>query len=161
MVTRSTAPRIDCRYWLSGVHMDNLRTSLLAVLIGALVGCGSGKPWDLVPVSGKITYEDGSLIPVNSMNLYFASQVPPADPKTFPRQGSVGVNIAEGTFQNPTTYKDQDGLIAGKHKVVVAAYDSGGRDLSPKVPREYASIATTPLEIDTADSPLEIKIRRP
>jgi len=51
-------------------------------------------------------------------------------------------------------------LIPGKHKVIVVAYD-GGRDLSPKVPRAYSAVTTTPLEIDTANSPLEIKIRKP
>jgi hypothetical protein len=129
-------------------------------LASGLTGCGSGNPWDTVDVSGKITYDDGSIIPVSSMKLYFAPQTPPADEKTFPRQGSVGVNAADGSFEKITTYKHGDGLIPGKHKVVVAAYD-GGRDLSPKVPKEYTTAATTPLEIDTADSPLAIKIRRP
>jgi hypothetical protein len=141
--------------------MNMLYRTSLAIILSVLGGCGSGKPWDLVTVNGKVTYEDGSLIPVSSMKLYFASQAPPADAKTFPRQGSVGVNVADGTFENVTTYKYADGLIAGKHKVVVAAYDSGSRDLSPKVPREYASAATTPLEIDTANLPIEIKIRKP
>jgi hypothetical protein len=141
--------------------MDRVREISLAILLGALAGCGSGKPWELVEVSGKVSYEDGSVIPINSMMLYFASQQPPADAKTFPRQGSVSVNIADGTFNNVTTYKYGDGLIAGKHKVVVAAYDIGGRDLSPKVPGEYATASTTPLEIDTANLPLEIRIRKP
>jgi hypothetical protein len=128
--------------------------------ISLLAGCGSGNPWRTVAVSGKITYEDGTVIPADSIKLFFASQAPPADAKTFPRQGSVGVNAADGSFENITTYKYGDGLIPGKHKVVVTAYD-GGRDLSRAVPREYTTVATTPLEIDTADAPLEIKIRKP
>jgi hypothetical protein len=134
---------------------------LSVVVLGLLSGCGSGKPWDLVKVNGKVTYEDGSPIPVASMKLYFASQQPPADAKTFPRQGSVGVNVADGTFDNVTTYKYADGLIAGRHKVVVAAYDADSRDLSPKVPGEYATASTTPIEIDTANVPLQIRIRKP
>jgi hypothetical protein len=130
------------------------------MLMIALTGCGSGNPWSTVEVSGKITYEDGSVIPAQSIKVFFASQAPPADAKTFPRQGSVGVNTADGSFDKITTYKYGDGLIPGKHKVVVTAYD-GGRDLSPKVPKEYTTVATTPLEIDTADVPLEIKIRKP
>jgi hypothetical protein len=130
-------------------------------LIVALTGCGSGNPWSTVDVSGKITYQDGTAIPAQSIKLYFASQVPPVDAKTFPRQGSVGVNPADGSFEKVTTYKYGDGLIPGKHKVVVVAYDSGGRDLSPAIPKEYTTVATTPLEIDTADLPLEIKIHKP
>jgi hypothetical protein len=125
-----------------------------------LLGCGSGNPWEPVPVNGKITYEDGSIIPVKSIRIFFAPQTPPLDDKTFPRQGAVGVNVADGSFDQVTTYKFADGLIPGKHKVVVAA-DDGDREPSPKVPKEYTSADTTPLEIDTADSPLHIKIRKP
>jgi hypothetical protein len=123
-------------------------------------GCGSDTPWSPIDVTGKVTYEDGSLIPVQSMKLYFAPQTPPQDKKTFPRQGSVGVNVADGSFSHVTTYQYGDGLIPGKHKVIVVAYD-GGRDLSPKVPRIYSSVTSTPLEIDTANLPIEIKIRKP
>jgi hypothetical protein len=140
--------------------MRSVRPLIAAAILATAAGCGSGRPWDTVAVSGKITYDDGSVIPVQSLRLYFAPQTPPVDAKTFPRQGSVGVNPADGRFDRVTTYKDGDGLIPGKHKVVVAAYD-GGRDLSPKVPREYTTAATTPLEIDTANLPLEIKIRKP
>jgi hypothetical protein len=140
--------------------MGRVYSIVAAALIASLTGCGSGKPWDTVAVSGKLTYDDGSPIRASSIKLYFAPQTPPADAKTFPKQGSVGVNSADGTFDNITTYKYGDGLIPGKHKVVIAAYD-GGRDLSPKVPKEYTTVATTPLEVDTADSPLEIKIRKP
>jgi hypothetical protein len=131
-----------------------------AVAIALAGGCGSDTPWSPVDVTGKVTYEDGSVIPVQSMKLYFAPQTPPKDTKTFPRQGSVGVNVADGSFADVTTYQYGDGLIPGKHKVIVVAYD-GGRDLSPKVPRIYSSVTTTPLEIDTANLPIEIKIRKP
>jgi hypothetical protein len=131
-----------------------------AVVIAFTGGCGSDTPWSPVDVTGKVTYEDGSVIPVQSMKLYFAPQTPPKDKKTFPRQGSVGVNVADGSFADVTTYQYGDGLIPGKHKVIVVAYD-GGRDLSPKVPRAYSAVTTTPLEIDTANLPIEIKIRKP
>ena len=41
---------------------------------------------------------------------------------------------------------------------VIFATDASGKSL---VPKEYTSMTTTPLEIDTADSPLHIKIRKP
>ena len=135
-------------------------TVAIALFCAALLGCGSGKPWGTVPVSGKVTYEDGSLIPVKSMRISFAPQTPPIDAKTFPRQGTAGVNVADGTFDKITTYKFADGLIPGKHKVVVIAMEDG-RGLSEKIPKEYTTAGTTPIEIDTADSPLEIKIHKP
>ena len=66
--------------------MSRLFSLIAAVSIGVLAGCGSGNPWDPVQVSGKITYEDGSIIPVGGMKLYFAPQTPPIDSKTFPRR---------------------------------------------------------------------------
>jgi len=75
----------------------------VAAVVAMTGGCGSDTPWSPVDVTGKVTYEDGSLIPVQSMKLYFAPQMPPKDKKTFPRQGSVGVNVADGSFRDVTT----------------------------------------------------------
>jgi hypothetical protein len=141
--------------------MRAVRNVTLALAVAVVAGCGSGNPWDLVKVTGKVTYDDGTIIPVGSMKLYFVPQTPPIDSKTSPRQGVAGVNASDGSFDAVTTYKYGDGLIAGKHKVVVAAYESGARDLSPKVPKQCSMAATTPLEIDTANLPLEIKVPKP
>jgi len=139
--------------------MNKLLPAILPLLICASVGCGSSNPWDPVEVTGKITYEDDSVIP-GGARLYFMPQTPPLDAKTFPRQGVVDINAADGTFEYVTTYKYADGLIPGKHKVVVSAGSRGG-SASSAVPKVYSSVTTTPLEIDTADSPLHIKIRKP
>lgn len=65
----------------------------------------------------------------------------------------------DGVFGTPTSHKPGDGLVPGKHKVAIQyATDENGNSL---VPREYTTIATTPLEIDTADSPFEIVIPKP
>jgi hypothetical protein len=143
-----------------GMQMNRRLTVASALLVATIAGCGSGNPWDTVAVSGKVAYEDGTVVPAQSIRLFFAPQTPPADSKTYPRQGVADVSPTDGKFDSVTTYKYADGLITGKHKVVVVAFD-GGRNLSQKVPKEYTSVATTPLEIDTADSPLEIKISKP
>ena len=50
-----------------------------------------------------------------------------------------------------------DGLVPGKYKVVL-----GPVPLSPSVaPPEYGSMNNTPLEIDTANSPFDLKVRKP
>ena len=144
--------------------MKVLTALFVLVATVSILGCGSGQPWSPVPIRGKITYEDGSLIPAQSIRLYFSSQEPPKDSATVPRRGVVDVNVADGTFKEATTYRFGDGLIPGKHRVTVAASDSAGPNVgtgSKGVPREYASGTDTPLIIDTADAPLEIKIRKP
>ncbi len=47
-----------------------------------------------------------------------------------------------------TSYKYGDGLIPGRHKVCI---DLGsGPEAKSLVPKDYTSIASTPLEVDTA-----------
>jgi hypothetical protein len=138
--------------------MFNFPSTFLTVSVLMCVGCGSDNPWEPVAVSGKVTYEDGSLVP-GGMRLYFIPQTPPLDQKTFPRQGGANVG-PDGNFGVVTTYKYGDGLIPGVHKVLVTSGARGGQG-RPAVPPEYGSVDTTPVEINTADSPVHIKIRKP
>lgn len=133
---------------------------LATAIICVCIGCGQGDPWSPVQVTGKVTYEDGTAIPVGGLKLYFVPQTPPIDGKIFPRQG-IAVVGSDGTFDTATTYKYGDGVIPGKHKVAAVAYAQDGRRLSPDIPAIYTKASSTPLEIDTGDSPLHIKIRKP
>ena len=126
-------------------------------LILLLSGCGgTGSPFDYVKVSGKLTYDDGTPIPAQGIKLIFDSQAPPVG-DAHPRPGSVMVD-ASGEFKDVTSYKYADGLVPGEHKVsILYATDAKGKLL---VPPEYTKGSTTPLVVDTANSPFEIKIPR-
>ena len=117
------------------------------ILLSMISGCGS-QPYGTVPISGKVTYEDGSLVPAPAIYLYFESQEENVDAKTFPRRGSAKVNVADGTFSEVTTYEPGDGAIPGKHKVVVEVLGDGGVPDYSYFPREYSDAATTPLNIE-------------
>jgi hypothetical protein len=143
--------------------MRRLRKSLMVGWLGCwgLVSSGcnrGGSPFDYIPVSGRITYEDGAPIPAGGIRLGFAIQgVPPKD-GAFPAQADAVVD-AEGNFPRATSYKYGDGLIPGKHKVTVYyATDAGGKLL---VPKDYTNPETTPLMISTDELPLVIKVPRP
>ena len=123
-------------------------------------GCSNGNPYDLVDVSGSVKYEDGSLIPAGSIMLKFNPEAAAIDAKTHPRKGFALVNVSDGTFDYATTHKHADGLVAGKHKVLVVAYAAEGKT-GNFVPKEYLRPDTTPIEVDTANLPLEIKIKKP
>ena len=132
--------------------------SFLAILAAA--GCGSNEPFTHVPVSGLVTYEDGSLIPVDTLALRFVPQSKPVDPKTHPRPGMAIIDKATGKFTSATSHKANDGLVRGKHKVVLTSM--GETPLLPSiVPPEYCDPAKTPLMVDTADTPFDLKIRKP
>ncbi len=122
------------------------------------LGCGgSSSPFDYVSVEGKLSYEDGTPIPAGGIKLIFDSQAPPIG-DAYPRPGTVIVG-PEGRFQEVTSYKYGDGLTPGKHKVTIHyATDKQGKLL---IPREYTRGVTTPLVVDTADLPLNIKVPRP
>ena len=133
---------------------------LSAFLVAACVGCGNSGPFEYVPVSGTVTYEDGSAIAAASIRLGFTALERGDDLSTRPRPGQAVVNVSDGSFSDATSYKRGDGLVPGKHKVVVIALDANG-EFVDSVPKAYTRVRTTPLVIDTADVPLKIKVSKP
>ncbi len=131
---------------------------LLAVVI-AVAGC-SGEPYAYTHVSGRVTYEDGSVIPAPRVKVTFISQAPPVDKKTVPRPGVTDVDPETGKFETVTSHTYGDGVVPGEHKVLVEALSATNVRL-PLVPPEYSDVAKTPLRVNTKDSPLEIKVPKP
>ena len=133
-----------------------------ALMLLCLAGCSDGNPFDYVPVSGRLTYEDGTPIPAGGMRIGFTvMDVAPKD-GAFPRPAEAVVD-AQGNFSSVTSYKPGDGLMPGKHKAAIYyATDAQGKSL---IPKEFGHASTTPLIVevteDSADAPLEIKVPRP
>lgn len=132
---------------------------LLPCLLLLLSGCAH-EPFPMASVSGKVTYEDGSLIPVERLCVVFTSQSAPVDAKTHPRPATASVDKETGAIHSVTTHKFNDGLVRGKHKVTFGVL-GGGIPPTSAVPPEYTDAATTPLEVDTANQPFELKVRKP
>lgn len=131
------------------------------LIVTSCVGCGDTGPFDYTPVTGKLSYEDDSLITeAHSLRLGFVSMDRGDDMTRRPRPAKAPINISDGTFDHVTSYKYADGLVAGKHKVVVVAKDEKGMP-SLVVPEEYTKVATTPLVVDTAEAPFHIKVPKP
>lgn len=127
-------------------------------LLLACAGCGPAAPFDYIPVSGRLTYEDGAPIPTRGIRLTFETlDVKPVG-DMFPRPGDAEVD-EEGNFALATSHKYGDGLVPGKHKVAIFyATDAKGNLL---IPKEYSRPETTPIVVDTANLPMEIKVPRP
>jgi hypothetical protein len=135
--------------------------ALVVVSIAVLqLGCSGSHPYDLVNVSGKVTYEDGSLIPAKSIMLKFNPEAAAIDTKTHPRKGFALVDVSDGTFEYATTHTHADGLVAGKHKVLIVAHGEDGKAVKI-VPKEYLRPDTTPVEVDTENATFEIKVKKP
>ena len=136
------------------------RILAVALLTVAVEGCGgSATPFEAVPVSGKVVYDDGSPIPVPGMELSFHSMTPPKD-GFYPRVGAANVG-GDGSFAMVTSHKYADGLLPGKHKVVIISREGG--QLTKKIPKECAVLSSTPIEVEVTESGqfLEIKVPKP
>jgi hypothetical protein len=91
-------------------------TVLAVSALSVLPGCGSGQPYSMRPVSGKVKTERGGALPPGGIRLRFTPKVAPIDAKTHPRPGAA-LTAADGTFAEVTTMEFGDGLVVGKHQV--------------------------------------------
>ncbi len=141
--------------------MRNLPSRMLVTsfFLAWLVGCwGSVSPYDYIPVTGKVTYEDGTPIPSSGFVLKFYALDAPEVENMWPRPAQADID-SNGNFDCATSYKYGDGLIPGKHRVAFFyATDKSGKLL---VPNEYIQAGDSPLIVDTADVPLHIKVPKP
>lgn len=135
-----------------------LAGTLLALASFLTAGCNSSvNPFGVVPVEGKVTYEDGSPIP--GVAVQFIPQALPIDAKTVPRPGVAGI-ADDGTIEQVTTYDYGDGIVPGKHKVIVKSKTGNGQRTNAVDPI-YSSVDSTPLVVDTAEVPFGIKVPKP
>ena len=118
----------------------------LAMVLVSLAGC-SKTPYDIVPIHGKVTYKDGSLIPAGSVFLGFHPQVDPLKPSVHARPGLAELNSADGTFAYASTCEHRDGVILGPHKVTVKVAGESPTGAG-SIPPIYADPSTTPLQIE-------------
>ncbi|MGO9107741.1 MAG: hypothetical protein ACLP9L_00780 [Thermoguttaceae bacterium] len=132
---------------------------IFLLILATAVGC-TRQPYACVPVSGKVTYEDGSLIPADRIRVMFVPQAPPIDPKVHPKDGAALVDVKTGAFASAMTYSANDGIIAGEHKVVIHCF-SGGQRRMDLVAGEYGDPKRTPLTVNTSQSPFDLKVRKP
>jgi len=118
------------------------------VVLVILGGCGGSEPFALLPLTGKITYDDGSLIPGDRVVVCFV----PVERQSRGKDvfsGSQGeLDMKSGQIVGVTTHKYADGTMAGRYKVTVAAVKDGRNGIqvfTTAVPQQYQDAQTTPL----------------
>ncbi|MCS7304193.1 MAG: hypothetical protein NZ602_03675 [Thermoguttaceae bacterium] len=133
-------------------RIDRLGEKILVLagvlVLACMVGCGSEVPFQLAPVQGRVTYEDGSPIQIpqgGQVRVAFVPQdvAPVGQAHPTAAQGTLN---PDGSFSELTTYRFGDGAIIGRHKVTVLAVDAMEKPL-PVVPNQYWNVSTTPLEV--------------
>ena len=146
-----------------------MRPLLLGALaIGALavLGCGGGEPFSFVPVTGKITYTDGSLIPGDQIVVRFVATEAKTAGKDVAGSATGYLEPKDGTFPGVTTHTYLDGVVPGRYKVTVFAVKNGPQGQVPTaaVPQRYQNAATTPLEVEVTRSQRDfpdLKVEKP
>jgi len=81
-----------------------------------LGGCRESRP-PMIPVSGKVTYENGDLAPANRMELRFLTPEHLVREKHYPPAAVARVDTRNGEFSEATTWEHGDGVIEGEHEV--------------------------------------------
>ncbi len=129
-----------------------VRSALIPVVIaGIFCGCGGGgsneKLQKVYPVTGVVKYQGQ---PVEGATVTFTL----GGEKSRTAFGKSGPN---GEFKI-TTYKKDDGAVAGKHAVTVTKVETSEPDANGIVPPDkqllperYADLGTTPLTADVTD----------
>ncbi len=121
-----------------------MRSACSLLLMAAVSGCGTGKPYETAPVSGRVTLNGK---PLAGARLTFQPQ---HDPKQGPLSGpeSHGVTDADGNYVLTTIFQDK-GAAVGRHRVMIStrrlerpANNPEGplREVAPeRVPNKYFS----------------------
>ena len=126
-----------------------------------IMSCGSGDPFAYVKVSGKVTFKGGSQIEAHRVTVTFIPQTEPIDERAYPRSGMAEVNVSDGTFDVVTSHTYGDGIVGGRHKVLIRTYDKQDNPIDVVSPA-YSNPDTTPLLVNTAETTyFNLTVRKP
>jgi hypothetical protein len=127
-------------------HSLQLTARLAALLCAALLatGCAEENPFSTAPISGRITYEDGASIAASVVTVHFVPDV--IDEKHAPPGGAtLG---PDGSFAAASTFAREDGIVVGKHRLVLEATNGDFTPATGALPEIYTDPARTPLSIE-------------
>jgi hypothetical protein len=118
---------------------------LTLFVVFSINGCGDKLP-QRVPVSGHVTF-DGK--PLETGSLFILT----------PGQRSSYAKIGPGGKFSVTTFTENDGLMTGKHQIaVICKEDVNSTTMKWLIPKKYADVSTSGLEIDITGPNNDVKI---
>lgn len=123
------------------------------LLMAGGIGHVPPEPYDTLRVSGRVTYEDGTPMPVGRMTVVFTPHAAAVEKSIVPRPAQAEVHVEDGTFSEVTTHRAGDGLILGHHSVEAFSYDGEHH----RVP---LAIYPTEIEVSRHSIVFGFKVRR-
>jgi len=116
-----------------------MRNLLALLVLGCIAGCG-GPTYDVVPVSGVVTYNGK---PLAGAQIQFQPRSPDAEKDTNPGPGSFAHTDDQGHFSAEVVDPPGEGAVIGIHHVVISTQqevdptDDSGRLTREKLPPRY------------------------
>jgi hypothetical protein len=101
----------------------------------------------LAPVSGKLTYDDGSPVPGARIQVVFLPLVPEGQTSPRDKPSIADISPETGEFKFTSTYEEGDGATVGLHRIMLTVLGPDGK-LNGAVPRVFSDPKTTPLKIE-------------
>jgi hypothetical protein len=137
-----------CHHGVVGMRRIH-RITLLAALIGAVVGCDQGDLPDLAPVSGIVTL-DGK--PVANKNVFFAPDK---------GRGSQGITDEQGAYDLYYTAQVK-GAIIGEHTVTISTpppMDGNYKGHKETIPAKYNTKSELKKEVESGSNELNFELK--
>jgi hypothetical protein len=118
-------------------------------------------PFQLVEVSGRVTYEDGAPLDCDDLFIAFHPSHERRDARTYPRTAHARVDSETGTFRVVDEGRLFGGVVAGPHRVTLHVGPPGR--IPPHVAEPiYEDVQTTPLRFEVdGRSPIHVEVQRP
>ena len=121
----------------------NLLYWLVLTGLPTLIGCGGGAPVEMVPVTGSVKFDDGTIPTGEVATVYFEPAA--GGNQALRKAASSPIDPQDGSFRM-TTVHPGDGAIVGTYKVIFEVHKTYlGRE--SVVPEKYTNPDTTPFEV--------------
>lgn len=127
-----------------------LRLLIVAVCGLTLIGCsGQKNPFQMAQVSGRVAYADGRPIEAAGVTIFFLPENVAAVGHKFARPAEARLK-PDGSFSEFSTAVRDDGVIVGRHKVVLMAWNADTTPCASAVAKRYSDAQTTPLAAEVS-----------
>lgn len=110
------------------VFMRIIHIQIMLLLACCIAGCGASNQARIVPVEGKISFQDGNPLPAGTRLIF--------NPAEGNMGTATGITDESGTFK-VVHHTGRNGAGVGKYTVQVVAPDGQGAEFYKKVSRTY------------------------
>lgn len=121
-----------------------------AIALAFVIGCSGSGVRPAVPVTGKIAFSDGKLLPAGTRLMFN-----PGDGAT---ESAVAVVAADGTFEAERV-SGRKGLLIGRYTVLLRAPEANDGSFFKLVPSDYVDGGMLDADVQPDMPPLSLVVK--